>query len=96
MTYFSSYGETVMTPVKPETVRLSSKGQLVIPRAIREALHWQPGTELMILPFGHGVKIQAKLKKHGKRLEDLRGCIKYTGAPISDETLQAPVDDYND
>lgn len=81
-----------MITVKPETVRLSSKGQLVIPRAIREALRWEPGTELIILPSGHGVTIQVKHKKRGKRLEDLRGCIKYKGAPITDEALQAPAD----
>ena len=81
-----------MAAIAPETVRLSSKGQLVIPRAIREALHWGPGTELVILPSGNGVMIQLKRSKHRKRIEDLRGCIKYQGPPIADEDLQAPVD----
>lgn len=81
-----------MSVLKAETVRLSSKGQLVIPRAIREALHWEPGTELTVVPAGNGLLIQQKRKKGTKRLEDLRGCIKYGGPPITDEVLQAPVD----
>ena len=31
-----------------ETTRLSSKGQLVLPKAIREADHWGEGTEFSV------------------------------------------------
>ena len=75
---------------KADIVRLSSKGQLVIPRAIREALHWNAGTELTVVRTGSGVLIQAPPKKTGKRLEDLRGCLNYQGPPLSDEELHAP------
>jgi AbrB family looped-hinge helix DNA binding protein len=85
-----------MSTPEPETVKLSSTGQLTIPSAIREALHWEPGTELTLVATGNGVMIQPKRKKTGKRLEDLRGCLKYDGPPISDEVLHAPVDSYDD
>jgi AbrB family looped-hinge helix DNA binding protein len=81
-----------MSAIKHETVKLSNKGELVIPRAIREALHWVPGMELTVVPSGQGVMIQPKRKKTGKRLEDLRGCIQYDGPPIPDDVLHAPVD----
>ena len=74
------------------TVRLSSKGQLVIPRAIREALNWSPGVELTVVPTSQGVMIQRKRQKTGKRFTDLIGSVPYNGPPLSDETLQAPVD----
>lgn len=77
---------------KADMVRLSSKGQLVIPRAIREALQWDVGTELMVVRTGSGVIIQPSPKKSGNRLEDLRGCLSYQGPPLSDEALNAPVD----
>lgn len=35
-----------------ETVRLSSKGQFVLPKAIRELHRWGPGTELAIVDRG--------------------------------------------
>ena len=73
-------------------MRLSSKGQLVIPRAIREALHWNAGTELTVVRTGSGVMIQALPRQSGKRLEALRGCLDYRGPPLSDEELCAPVD----
>lgn len=81
-----------MSAVKPETVRLSSKGQLVIPRAIREQLHWEPGMELTVVPAGRGIMIQPKPRKGKHRLEDLIGFLNYEGPPISDEALFASVD----
>ena len=82
-----------MTAVKSEnTVRLSSKGQLVIPRNIREALNWSPGDELTVTQAGQGVMIQPKQKRTGKRFVDLIGTVSYDGPPLSDEELQAPVD----
>ncbi len=73
------------------TVRLSSKGRLVIPRAIREAFNWSPGVELTVVPTSQGVMIQRKQQKTGKRFVDLIGSVSYNGPPLSDEALQAPV-----
>ena len=85
-----------MPDVKPNdsinSVTLSSKGQLVIPRRIREALNWTPGVELTIVQTGQGVMIQRKQQRTGKRFVDLIGTVPYDGPPLSDEALQAPVD----
>ena len=75
-----------------DTVRLSSKGQLVIPRKIRRKLHWEPGMELTVSLTGSGVTILPRKKPAGKSLQELRGCLKYDGPRISNETLQAPID----
>ena len=81
---------------EPETVKLSSKGQLVIPRAIREALHWETGTELTVIASGNGIMIQPKRKKTGKRMEDLIGFLRENESPIDNEELCKPVDSYDD
>lgn len=78
--------------LESETVKLSSKGQLVIPRNIRAALNWNTGTELSIIATHDGVMIKPASKKTGTRLEQLRGCVHYTGPALSDEELCAPVD----
>ena len=56
-----------MQPAKTETIKLSSKGQVVIPKAIREQLHWEAGIELTAIPAGDGIMLQPKPKK-GKHL----------------------------
>ncbi|WP_287670192.1 AbrB/MazE/SpoVT family DNA-binding domain-containing protein [Accumulibacter sp.] len=45
------------------TITLSSKGQVVIPKEIREALHWDAGTELTLVSSAHGVTLKAMPKK---------------------------------
>lgn len=39
-----------------ETVKVSSKGQIVIPKALREAGHIQAGTELIISAIADGLE----------------------------------------
>jgi AbrB family looped-hinge helix DNA binding protein len=40
-----------------ETVKLSSKGQIVIPKAMRDDLHWPAGTELVIRSTATGLTL---------------------------------------
>lgn len=40
-----------------ETVKLSSKGQIVIPKEIRDARHWRTGTSLVISEDGQGLRL---------------------------------------
>jgi AbrB family looped-hinge helix DNA binding protein len=35
-----------------ETVKLSSKGQFILPKAIRDRHHWEAGTEFVIIDRG--------------------------------------------
>jgi len=74
------------------TITLSSKGQVVIPKEIREALHWDAGTELTLVSSAHGVTLKAMPKKSGRKLADLIGMLKHDGPPICTEELCEPVD----
>jgi AbrB family looped-hinge helix DNA binding protein len=42
-----------------ESVALSSKGQFVLPKAIRNRHHWQSGTRLVVIDRGDEVVIKA-------------------------------------
>ena len=74
------------------TITLSSKGQLVIPKEIRDELHWDAGTELTLVSNASGVTIKAMPKKTGRSLADLIGMLKHDGPPLATEELCRPVD----
>ena len=74
------------------TITLSSKGQIVIPKEIRDQLHWHAGMQITLLSSASGVTLKAVSKKTGHRLEDLIGMLKHEGPPLSTEALCAPVD----
>jgi AbrB family looped-hinge helix DNA binding protein len=46
--------------------KLTTKGQVVIPKAIRERLHWRPGTRLRIEAISVDA-IKLELASNGKR-----------------------------
>lgn len=74
------------------TITLSSKGQVVIPKEIRDELHWDAGTQITLVSSASGVTLKAVPKKTGRRLEDLIGMLKHDGPPLATEDLCNPVD----
>jgi AbrB family looped-hinge helix DNA binding protein len=44
-----------------ETTRLSSKGQIIIPQAIREAHKWQPGLEFDVIDTDKGILLMPRM-----------------------------------
>ena len=66
------------------TTRLSTKGQLILPKEIRDAREWGPGTEIEITNTKDGVLLKPKkpLFKPTK-FEDVAGMLKYKGKPQS-------------
>lgn len=79
------------------TVRLSSKGQIVIPKEVRDSLHWEVGVELTLVTTEHGIMLQTKSKQQRKLpAKSLRGFLQHTGTAISTEALCKPVEYSND
>lgn len=74
------------------TVTLSSKGQVAIPKRIRNEIHWDAGTELTLLSSETGVSIKAAPKRSGRSLTDLIGMLAHEGPPLSTEDLCRSVD----
>jgi AbrB family looped-hinge helix DNA binding protein len=73
-------------------ITLSSKGQVVIPKEIRDELHWKAGTELTLISSPSGVTLKTKPQKTGRNLADLIGMLKHDGPPVSTEELCKPVE----
>lgn len=77
-----------------ETIRLSTKGQLVIPKAVREAHGWSEGQELEVIDTPAGVLLRTPSPFHATTLEDVAGCLKplCPGPAVSIEDMNAAVD----
>jgi AbrB family looped-hinge helix DNA binding protein len=62
-----------------ETTRLSSKGQLVLPKSIREAHGWGPGTEFVIESTADGVRLRPRTPFPRTDLCAVYGSARYSG-----------------
>ena len=69
----------------PMTERLittvSTKGQVILPKAIRQALRWEAGTRLVVESTPEGVLLRPAPVFAETRGEDVFGCLAYDGAP---------------
>jgi AbrB family looped-hinge helix DNA binding protein len=74
-----------------ETTRLSSKGQLVLPKAIRQAGNWPAGTEFTVEAVPGGVLLRPVRAFPESRLEDVIGCARHAGPARSDAAMRAAI-----
>jgi AbrB family looped-hinge helix DNA binding protein len=62
-----------------EITKLSTKGQVVLPKTIRDARGWHAGTELLVEETPGGVTLRPLRQSQPSRLEDVVGCLRYKG-----------------
>ena len=77
-----------------ETTRLSTKGQVIIPKSLREALRWRAGQELEVTNTAEGLLLRAKAPFKRTRLEDVAGMLKYEGPPVTDAEIEAKLTEW--
>jgi AbrB family looped-hinge helix DNA binding protein len=65
------------------TTRLSTKGQLILPKTLREAHGWRPGTEFAVEEVRDGLLLRPVASFKATRFEDVLGCLaaEYKGKP---------------
>ena len=70
---------------------LSSKGQVVLPKSVRDAKRWKVGTRLLAVETAEGVllKAQAPARAGASRVEDLAGLLKHRSTRRSEADWQA-------
>ncbi len=66
-----------------EIVRLSSKGQVPLPKAIRTRRHWKTGMEFVIIDRGAELVIKPVRVFPPSELESLDATSIYQGKPLS-------------
>lgn len=71
--------------------RISTKGQVILPKALRDKRHWKPGMELDIEDRPEGVLLKANAGKKKGSILDLAGILKYDGPPRTIEEMDAAI-----
>ena len=75
-----------------ETVRLSSKGQFILPKVIRDRHHWDSGTEFVIIDRGTELVIKPARVFPPTVLESADAPSVYEGRPLSLEQMVRAVE----
>lgn len=71
--------------------KLSSKGQVIIPKGFRLALHWEPGQELIAYPMGDGVLLRPRTPFEETSLEEVGGCLPPPKRALSDSDINKQI-----
>ena len=86
-------GKTYLTAMSHVT-RMSTKGQVVIPKEVREALGMEPGQALDVLPITGGVLLRKPFQKSGSSTDEvlsrIRTAIRYSGPALPIDKLGFP------
>jgi AbrB family looped-hinge helix DNA binding protein len=73
------------------TTRLSTKGQLIIPKEIRERHRWAAGVELDVVDHGDYVVVREADDVPRISLDELVGCADYHGPARTIEEMDAAI-----
>ena len=71
--------------------RLSSKGQVIIPKSSRDTHHWEVGQELVVIDTEEGVLLKPARPFPVATLDELAGCLSYSGPAKSLEEMEQAI-----
>lgn len=74
-----------------ERIRLSNKGQVVIPKAVRDLHGWKPGLEFVIENVGDGIKLKPIKPYRETKIDEVMGCVGYEGPMKSLKDMEAAI-----
>ena len=70
---------------------VSTKGQVILPKALRRALRWEAGTRLVVESTPEGVLLKPARVFAATRPEDVFGRLRFDGTPKSLHEMEAGV-----
>jgi AbrB family looped-hinge helix DNA binding protein len=80
-----------MAAAETLTTTVSTTGQVILPKAIRERRNWQPGTQLVVEDTPDGVLLKAAPVFAPTRPEEVAGMLAYRGRPKTLEEMDAAI-----
>jgi AbrB family looped-hinge helix DNA binding protein len=83
-----------LTGVLPmETTRLSTKGQIILPKNIRDSRAWGPGTEFTVEETKEGVLLRPARRFPKTTLDEVVGFLRYKGKAKTLAEMEAGIGD---
>ncbi|HEY4941364.1 MAG TPA: AbrB/MazE/SpoVT family DNA-binding domain-containing protein [Rhizomicrobium sp.] len=73
------------------TTILSTKGQVILPKAVRQQRRWGPGTRLTVEEVADGVLLKPAVAFAPTKVKDVFGSLKYSGRPKSLAEMEAGI-----
>jgi AbrB family looped-hinge helix DNA binding protein len=73
------------------TTKLSSKGQVIIPKEIRSRHHWETGQELQAIDTDDGILLRPTSPFPETTLIDVASCLSYSGKTKTLEEMEAAI-----
>lgn len=61
------------------TTKLSTKGQVVLPKSLRAAHRWKSGTEFVVQEWEEGILLVPKVSSKSGTWDSVLGCLPYSG-----------------
>lgn len=80
-----------MTDTSIPTTTVSTKGQVILPKSIRQRRQWGPGTRLTVEDTADGVLLRRSSLFPAARSEEVFGCLAYSGPAKTIEEMDAAV-----
>lgn len=74
-----------------ETTRLSTKGQIVVPKNIRSSRAWGPGTEFTVVETEDGILLRPAVRFPATNLHDIAGCLRSERRARTVEQMNAAI-----
>ena len=71
--------------------KLSTKGQIIIPKEIRERRGWAAGLTLEVEERGEGVVLRPARTPRRTTVDDLLGCLPHKGRPKTLREMEAGI-----
>ncbi len=73
------------------TTTVSTKGQIVLPRSVRQSRHWEPGTKLIVENTPDGVLLKPAPVLEETSDDEVFGMLNWRGAPKTLDDMDASV-----
>ena len=70
---------------------VSTKGQVILPKTIRDRMRWSAGTKLIVEETADGVLLKARPIFPETTLDEVFGSMRYDGPALSLEDMDAAV-----
>ncbi len=74
----------------PKT-KLSSKGQVIIPKSIRSRHNWDTGQELTVIDTEEGILLKPVQLFKETQIDQVAGILQYNGSTISLDEMEAAI-----